>query len=212
MASQEAERHRIASELHDSLGQELLLIKNRVELALKLEPVPPELREQLVSVAETASRAIGEARRISHHLRPQQLDQLGLTRALQAMVEHAAQSTSIAFESRIEPVDDVIPPHHAIQLYRVAQEGLNNVLKHSNARHVRMLLERDIQEVRLLIEDDGGGFSGETPPLGGFGLQNIAERVQILGGTFAVSSRPGGGVSLRVVIPISPETPPPAPS
>jgi PAS domain S-box-containing protein len=208
IASQEAERRRIAGELHDSLGQNLLLVKHRVQAALSRPDLAPEPRQQLAGILDLTGEAIGEVRRISHDLRPYQLDQLGFTRALGTMIENAAGSTSVVFKHKLEPVDDVITGDAATNLYRAAQECINNILKHAQARIVRIVLERDIHHVRLWIADDGRGFElggtvGYAARSNGLGLKNIAERVRILGGTLTVQSEPGGGTRIEALIPIS---------
>jgi PAS domain S-box-containing protein len=206
IASQEAERRRIAGELHDSLGQNLLLIKNRSELALGVAGTRPEVLRQLESINEVASQAIEEVRQISHDLRPYQLDQLGLTRSLEVMIDNAARSSSIVFERKLDFADDGIAGDAATNLYRVVQECLNNVLKHSRARHARVELERDIHELRLHLSDDGVGFDASTaqaPGATAFGLRNIAERVRIMGGRLRITSRPGAGTSTEVRIPLA---------
>jgi PAS domain S-box-containing protein len=206
IATQEAERQRIAGELHDGLGQNLLLVKNRAQLALAVAGAAPELRQQLEGIQDIASQAIAEVRQISQNLHPYQLDHLGLTRALEAMIDNAAQSTAIAFERKLEVVDEVFCGDAATNFYRIVQESLNNVLKHSQAQRVRVEVERDVRDVRLLIEDDGRGFDmgGRVKPgaAGGFGLKNIAERVRILGGRLKLDSKPGVGTRLEVAIPI----------
>jgi len=205
LAAQEQERKRLAGELHDSLGQNLLLVKNRAQLGLAVAGAPPELRQQLEGIREVAAQAIDEVRQISHDLRPYQLDQLGFTRALEVMVDNAAKSSGINFTRKLEAADDVLSGEAAINLYRVAQECFNNILKHSQARNVRIELERDVREVRLAIQDDGQGFDPtqaariEASP--GFGLRNIAERVRILGGVFKVESGTGKGTRMEVTIP-----------
>lgn len=205
IASQEAERRRIAGELHDSLGQNLLLIKNRAQLALAIGPPHPRAREQLDGIGHLAALAIAEVRQISRDLRPYQVDQLGLTRALEAMLETAATASGLVIERKLETVDEVFPLEAAINLYRVVQESLNNVLKHSGAGLARVELERDLRLVRLLIQDDGRGFDARTGSEPGnnrgFGLRNIVERVSILGGTVTWDSRPGQGTRMEVRIP-----------
>ena len=206
IASQEAERRRIAAELHDSLGQNLLLAKNRAQLALSSGLASPETREQLEAIRDVASQAIAEVRQIARALHPYQLDHLGLTRAVEAMIENAAQSTNIVFEHKLDPVDDVFSPESATHLYRVVQECLTNALKHAQARSVRIRLERDVRQVRLLVKDNGRGFTPEQRPAGGssigLGLKHIAERVRILNGTLQISSAPATGTAIEVVIPI----------
>jgi signal transduction histidine kinase len=205
IASQEAERGRIAGELHDSLGQELILIKNRVQLALNSAASPSDLRAQLQRLHEMAAQAIAELRQISRDLRPHHLDQLGLTRALETVIGAAAQSSNLAIERKLDSVDDLFPPERAIHLYRVVQESLSNILKHAQARSVRIGLERGLRHVRLWIEDDGRGLpvapGGSDPPAGGLGLGSMAERVRILGGTFGIASGSDRGTRIEIEIP-----------
>jgi PAS domain S-box-containing protein len=210
IASQEAERRRIAGELHDSLGQNLLLIKNRAQLALAAAGLPPEFRRQLESMQDMAAQAIAEVRQISHDLRPYQLDQLGLTRALASMIDGAARNTALHFTHQLDAVDDLFAPEAATNLYRVVQESLNNILHHARAAHAHVTLERDVRQVRLEIADDGCGFApGEGAPAsrkeGGLGLANIAERVRIVNGTLRIDSAPGRGTRLEVTIPLPDE-------
>ena len=209
IASQEAERSRIAGELHDSLGQNLLLIKNRAQLALASGAIPPDLAWQLESIQDMAGQSITEVRQISHDLRPYQLDQLGLTRALEALVDGAARNTGFQFTKKLDAVDDVLSPDAATNLYRIVQESLNNILHHARAHHAHVALERDLRELRLLVEDDGRGFTpGEPAPArteGGFGLRNVAERVRILGGVLCINSAPGRGTRVELTIPLPDE-------
>jgi PAS domain S-box-containing protein len=202
IASQEAERERIAGELHDSLGQNLSVIKNQTQLLLLRNGMPSEIRTQIEAISDTASVAIAEIRRISQDLHPYQLDHLGLTRALDALVESAGNASTIAFSKRFEPVDDVFSREAAASLYRIVQEGVTNILKYSEAKSSRVTLERDLREALLVIEDDGRGFKpGEARK--GMGLKNIAERARILGGRLKLDSSPGQGVRIELAIPIT---------
>lgn len=207
--SQEAERRRIAGELHDSLGQNLLLIHNRVQQALS-HPIDGPAWEQLTAIGQLTSEAIAEVRNISRDLRPYQLDQLGLTYALHLLIDGVAKSSGLVIERKLDQADDAVNSEGAINLYRIVQETLTNILKHSEARKVRVQLERDIHHLLLWITDDGKGFpaDGFNPATskGGLGLRNIFERVRILGGTLKIHSAPGQGTSLEVTVPI-PESP-----
>lgn len=209
LAAQEQERKRLAGELHDSLGQNLLLVKNRAQLGLSVPGSPPELQQQLEGIREVAVQAIDEVRQMSHYLRPYQLDQLGFTRALELMIETMAKSSGIHFTSKLDSVDQVFSADAATNLYRVAQECFNNILKHSQAKNVRVELERDVHEVKLIVQDDGRGFeprraAGVEAPLG-FGLKNIAERIRILGGVLKLESGEGRGARVEVAIPTAEE-------
>ena len=203
IASQEAERRRIAGELHDSLGQNLLLIKNRIAQALKSPSLTAAAQDHLQAAAQLASDAIAEVRHISHDLRPYQLDQIGLTRSLAAMIDKAAESTGIEFERHIEDIDDVFSSDAATNLYRVVQECINNVLKHAAARHVKIDIERDVRHVRLRITDDGQGFATAPGEGSGMGLRNVVERVRLMGGTLRLHTAPGEGAFVEVAIPVS---------
>lgn len=204
IASQEAERTRIARELHDSLGQNLLLIKNRAQLEMAKIQLPDSVREELQSISNLASQAIAEVRQISHDLHPPQLDILGLTRALRALIDNADESSAIVINGKFDSVDDAFPREGATNIYRIVQECLNNILKHSRAKNVRITLEHDVHEVLLKIEDDGCGFKiGDVSK--GIGLKNIAERVRMLGGKLALDSQPYMGTRIEITIPISAE-------
>jgi PAS domain S-box-containing protein len=203
IASQEAERKRIAAELHDSMGQNLLLIKNLAQM-IERTPEAAPVFEQVATINHLARLCIDEARQISRDLHPYQLDHLGLKRALEAMVEHSAQASSIEFTSKFEAVDDLFAGDAAMNLYRVVQESMNNILKHSQARHVNIRLERDIHEVVLRIDDDGIGFTVDAVGRRkGLGLKNISERVRMIGGRLAMVSAPGQGTRIEAVFPIA---------
>jgi signal transduction histidine kinase len=207
IASQEAERARIARELHDSLGQNLLLIKNRAQLEMAKTKLPAELREELQGISNLASQAIAEVRQISHDLHPPQLDILGLTRALRALIDNADESSTVAISGKFDSADDLFPREAATNVYRIVQESLNNILKHSRAKKARITLERDVHEVLLKIEDDGCGFKTGKDGDGakGLGLKNIAERVRMLGGKIKLDSKPDKGTHIEITIPISAE-------
>jgi PAS domain S-box-containing protein len=207
IASQEAERTRIAAELHDSLGQNLLLIKNRAQMELaKLKP-DDYLHAKLQGISDITSQAIAEVRQISHDLHPQQLDLLGLTRALRALIENTRESSMIAIDGKFDSVDDLFPREAATNVYRIVQESLNNILKHSRAKNARITLERDVHEVLLKIEDDGCGFKTGKDGGGGkgLGLKNIAGRARMIGGKMKLDSEPDKGTRIEITIPIPAE-------
>ncbi|HEX3625169.1 MAG TPA: MASE1 domain-containing protein [Verrucomicrobiae bacterium] len=201
IASQEAERERIAGELHDSLGQNLSIIKNQAQLLLLNNELPPDVRADVEAIGNMTALVIADMRRISQDLHPYQLDHLGLTGALDALVESAGNASTIAFRKRFEPVDDAFSREAAASLYRIVQEGVNNILKYSEAKNSRVTLERDVREALLVIEDDGRGFKPDEVRQG-MGLKNIAERARILGGRLQLDSSPGHGVRIELAIPI----------
>ncbi|MFL6333109.1 MAG: two-component regulator propeller domain-containing protein [Pyrinomonadaceae bacterium] len=203
--SQENERKRIAAELHDSLGQDLLIIKNRAALGLKLLGDADRTREQMERIAGTASQAITEVREIAYNLRPYHLDEIGLTQSLEELVERVANASPIRFASDIDNINDLCPKDSAINLYRIVQEGLNNVVKHSAASEAKLLVRRNTREIEVTIEDNGKGFvtaSETTKRKAGFGLTGLSERARILGGTLTVESAPGRGTTVRFRLPV----------
>jgi signal transduction histidine kinase/ligand-binding sensor domain-containing protein len=206
LESQENERKRIASELHDSLGQSLLVMKNYAVMALRDTATIEKMREQLGEISAAASSSIEEVRTIARALRPYQLDRFGLTKTLEDAAELLAKSGSLKIETQIENVDGIFSAEAEISLYRVIQEWLSNVAKHARASTARVGVRKESGLVRLLLEDDGIGFdatavmnrSGRET---GFGLVNLRERVRLLGGVLKIDSAPGGGTRMTVDIP-----------
>ncbi len=206
--SQETERQRIAAELHDSLGQTLLVIKNRANLASHALGDSEAAQEQLDEISASASDAIDEVRTIAHNLRPYHLDRFGLTRTLRAMCTQATRSSGIGFQVEMDSIDGLFPKQTEINVYRIIQEAVNNVIKHSGASEARFLVQRREQAVELSIRDNGRGFNGmmrdgqkaetaEASP-GGFGFIGMAERARLIGGTFAVNSIPDSGTTITI--------------
>lgn len=202
IASQEADRARIAGDLHDSLGQTLSVIKNHAQLMLLQKRLSLNTRKQIETISEATATAIAEMRRISQDLHPYQLDHLGLTRSLESLIDGAAQASKIHFNRKLDPVDDAFSGDAAANLYRVVQECLNNILKHSGAHAASVTLARGIHDMQLVIEDDGAGFDPKKNG-SGMGLKNIAERTRILHGTLKIEAAPEKGARIEIKIPIS---------
>src|SRR5262249_52447828 len=150
-------------------------------------------REQLNEISETASLALEETRHIVHDLRPFQLDKIGLTSTLKFTVEQIAASSGIQITSEITELDGVFGPDEEITFYRIVQECLNNIVKHSAAAEARVLIERDDSTIKLQVTDNGRGFAMEALDRrkGGFGLAGMVERVRMLGGSSTIESAPG---------------------
>ena len=204
--AQEQERKRIATELHGRLGQSLLIIKNRAELGLNSATKVPVMAEQLKEISALCSVALEETRRTARQLGPRYLEQLGLAEALDAMIDQVASSTEIRFERKLEPVDDLLPTEAATSVYRIAEEALNNVMKHAQTSSARVHLIRDLRHVRLIIQDNGSGFEpAHLNGNGGLGLAEIGERVRILAGKLEIESHRGRGTTLTISIPFKEE-------
>jgi signal transduction histidine kinase/ligand-binding sensor domain-containing protein len=205
IASQENERRRISGELHDSLGQRLIIIKNHALYLLrpKADLQSQEERRQTIEEINTeASLAIDETRTISYDLRPFQLDRLGLSKAIEALIRSASRATGIHFSTNIADIDTSFPEDLRINFYRILQEGVNNIMKHSGATEAEISVEKTSRGISLSIRDNGIGFFPQQKVTGiskgGFGLTGIRERALLLGGTVEVESQPGVGTLLVI--------------
>ena len=207
IASQEAERKRVAAEMHDSLGQHLVVIKNLALFLLRSKknvPATENDAQTITEISDEASSAIEETRAISYNLRPFHLDRLGLTKAIEAMIRTAGTASNIHFTSDLDNIDDLFAEDLRINFYRIVQESLGNIMKHSQATEVVIRLKRDPENVVLSIEDNGCGFTpaahASQAANSGFGLTGMAERASLLGGVFKVRSTLGQGTTVTVEI------------
>ena len=203
IASQESERKRIAAELHDGLGQDLLVIKNWVHLAKRfLEPGSGAV-EPLGEIDAAVSSSIAEVREIAYNLRPYHLDEIGLTDAIQSMIEKVAGSSSVQFQADLDSIDGLLTSDHEMSLYRVIQECINNVVKHSQASSAGVAIRRNAHELVIRIDDNGKGFDVEQARHKkghGFGLMGISERVRLLDGSNSIHSLPGIGTTITITL------------
>ena len=201
--SMEEERKRIASELHDSIGQDLLIIKNRALLALEDIKNKKNTKEQLDEISETASLAIQETREISYNLRPYQIDRLGLKKAIESIFNRAAGTTAITFTSDIDPIDNLVQKEMEIHVYRIIQECVNNILKHANASKCDVVIKHWHDRLNIDVKDNGIGFNmteKKSQESRGFGLHGILERTRLLGGAVKIESSPGNGTRILITI------------
>jgi signal transduction histidine kinase len=187
LRAQEDERRRIARELHDEAGQVLTAVKIELDLEGRKE------------AGEMVGRALAQVRDLSNLLRPTVLDDLGLVPALRGLVDDFSQRTRIdatlACSDALGPLAD----EHQVVIYRVVQEALTNVARHAGARRVQVRIEAADDRVRLAVQDDGRGVSGEPTPH--LGLLGIRERVTTLGGTLVIDGAPGRGFRIEADIP-----------
>jgi PAS domain S-box-containing protein len=203
---QDEERQRVAAELHDGLGQNLAIIKNRAMIGLRDETNQERAREQLEEIASTAAASIVEVREIAHNLRPYELDRLGLVAAIESMIERVSDSTAIKLSANLERIEGLLSPEAETSVYRIVQEGLNNVIKHSNATAARIEIKKIGNRLAITVEDNGAGMPAHVTAANGnsgnngkgFGLVGIAERVRVLGGSLAIDSRPARGTAIKI--------------
>ena len=201
IATQEGERRRIAHELHDSIGQHLVLIRNLALLPKMSAGVPGG--NHFSKIAEQAEVAIKEVETISYDLRPYQLDRLGLTKTLTSLVESFESSSPVRVTQSIQNVDGFFPKEMEINIYRIVQEALGNILKHAEATEVSITVTLSGMALQLVIADNGRGFvpSATGYTLGGLGLVGIEERAEALGGRSLIES--GDRVGTRVTVTVT---------
>ncbi len=201
--SQENERRRIASDLHDGLGQQILVIKNRAELAQRQIHDPKEIAEQLEEIMLSAVSSIGDVRSISHALRPVHLEKFGLTESLNNMCDQLQDISPPEWSYHIDDIDGIIPKEKEINFYRVLQEGVKNVINHADAEQASLMIRRTDTTINTVLWDDGKGFDPKVQKkYGGLGFLGMNERIETLGGTIDVESSPGSGTVIKIIIPI----------
>ena len=206
---QETEQRRIAADLHDGLGQSLVLLKLSLEQAARslraaASKKTAEVLEQLV---RSVKSALSEMRRIAMNLRPSMLDELGILATLSWFFrefEASGVSTRIERDIRVNEAD--VPPPLRIAIFRILQEATNNAVKHAEAERIKVSLRNGNDSIELSIEDDGKGFdSTGVGDIGAFnkglGLQSMRERAELSGGTLDISSAPGDGTKVFVCWP-----------
>jgi len=215
LMAQEAERERVARDLHDELGQ--IITALRLELGL-LQKRPPDTAEQASEAArgaaELVEKAAAELRRVCQGLRPPLLDDLGMAPAAERLAEHFEDLTGISvdFRPQLLEEDPGITPEIALCTYRILQESLTNVSRHAQATAVAVSLLREAESLHLSVYDNGQGFDPEALSGGGAGITGMTERANLVGGSLTVRSVPQEGtrVTFRAPLPriTSPFTPP----
>jgi PAS domain S-box-containing protein len=212
LEAQEAERQRVARELHDSVNQVIASAKMRVRRVAENALLNPVAREQLARCDELLVQALEENRRIAHDLRPGDLDAVGLAEACRNLCRQFEARTNVGVKTRLARLAQRWPPATELNLYRIVQEALNNVAKHARARTVRLQIALQRGDLLLRIQDDGRGFDPNAVKSvrrkgEGIGLSNMRERAAILGATCEVESAPNQGTTITVRVPAEDQGP-----
>lgn len=194
--SQETERQRLANDLHDSLGHELLVLKGDLDRAAVHDE-----NDQLRPISEKAGAAIQMVREISHNLRPPELERFGIGPALESMAHATEAATGIHMDAEIQTLDRRLDPDMELGLFRIAQEALSNMAKHSDASEGKLVFRTTDDHIDLIIEDDGRGFDFPSEGRSGLGLVGMKERALLLGGTVECLSRRTKGARVMVSLP-----------
>ncbi|HEX6699769.1 MAG TPA: GAF domain-containing sensor histidine kinase [Gaiellaceae bacterium] len=201
VAAQELERQRLARELHDETGQALTSVLLGLR-AVEEKARDEQLRGAVSEVRELVVATLQDVRRLAVELRPKALDDFGLVAALERLTQTFSEQSGIAVEFEAALGHERLPAEVETALYRIVQESLTNVVKHAQARHVSILLTRRAGAAAAVIEDDGRGFEQEAVRDGGFGLEGMRERVQLLDGRLEVETSPGAGTTLVAEVPL----------
>ena len=197
LAAQESERHRIAQELHDEVGQRLTAVLLGLKRAL--DRLPPDAAGELRLVQETARTSLDEVRRVARGLRPGVLEDLGLVPALKAMVSELSAQTDLQVRRSMDQAFPALRSEAELVIFRVAQEAFTNVTRHADARTVELSLRRTPRTVSLRIADDGRGIRADAA---GAGINGIRERALLLGGQLSVAVGKSGGTEVRLDLPL----------
>ena len=210
--AQEAERGRVALELHDHVTQLLcaILVRSQV-LADQLSARDGPAEAEAIRLRDLLGQAAEAVERIARHLRPSVLDHLGLVPVLRSDAAEFAARTGLSLQVACGRLTARLPADAELACYRILQEALSNVEQHARARHVTVRLVQRSAVVEMIINDDGIGFDPDPRPGGrkmnpGFGLLSMRERAASVGGTWSVTSAPGQGTSIRTQIPFRHET------
>ncbi len=203
----EGERKRIAREIHDDLGQNLLALRIEADmLATRTAAGHPRLHERARSTLSQIDATIKSVRQIINDLRPNVLD-LGLSAAVEWQIAEFRRRTGIACELVDEPTEVALSDHAATAFFRILQESLSNIVRHAHATSVRVVLRSNGHYLSMTVSDNGIGLGAhERGKVGSFGLVGIEERISILGGTFSIGSTDGEGTTVCVSVPLQPDS------
>lgn len=203
--SQEDERKRLSKELHDSLGQNLLVIKNRLALFQMNENPDPE---EISDLSDLIKESIDEVKEISSNLHPHQLERLGFNKAIQSMINKISASSNISIELISDDITGLLSRDREINLYRIIQESLNNIVKHSDSQKALIEILRSDNLIKVRVEDYGKGFDFygteiDKNLIEGLGLKSINERARILGSELKIESGIGKGTKIYLTFNIN---------
>jgi two-component system sensor histidine kinase UhpB len=198
LAAQEAERVGIARDLHDEVGQVLTGVLLHLDA---IAATAPAQREEIDEAKQSVRRALDEVRRISSELRPEMLEHLGLVSALTELATTFGRVSGVRVQRQLDQALPALDDDTELAVYRIAQESLTNVARHAGASHVTIALTGNSNGIVLSVVDDGRGIVGSPAEHGG--LHSMRERAALVGGDLAVRTAAGGGVEVRLEIPVS---------
>jgi two-component system sensor histidine kinase UhpB len=201
IGAQEAERLRVAQELHDEIGQSLTAAL--LQLARVRKHAGPELEEEVAAATETVRSNLDDLRRIAQRLRPQALDELGLTSALSQFSARLSAQVGLPIDAHLDSQLPALTREEELVIYRVAQEALTNVVRHARATQSELTLERGPDRLTLRVADNGRGLDGDSAMSGG--IRGMHERAALIHADLSVAPRQGGGTEVILHVPLSPD-------
>jgi PAS domain S-box-containing protein len=204
--AQEEERKRISHELHDDTIQLLIALSRQLDALTSAKDISEDVRQKLEELWNQTDNIVKGVRRLSQDLRPAAIDRLGLLPAIRWLAEESEKYSGIKTRVNVIGKEHRLPEEAAIALFRIIQEALRNVSKHSNATRAGIIVEFHEKKTRITIADNGKGFTppdqvADLPKIGKLGLAGMQERVQLLGGAISMQSEPGKGMTITVEMP-----------
>jgi len=205
--AQEQERTRIARELHDDLGQRLGLLANELEQLHQDTSTPPEVGGRAATLQKQATQLAMDIQTLSHELHSSKLEYLGIAAAMRAFCQEFGDQTKVKIDFKSHDLPSPLAPNISLCLFRVLQEALQNSLKHSKVRYVKVQLWGTSNEIHLTVSDSGAGFDSEAARQNrGLGLISMEERLKLVNGKFSIESQPKRGTTIHARVPVSSES------
>jgi PAS domain S-box-containing protein len=203
IASQEQERARIGRELHDDINQRLAMLSLELE---QLQENPSEIQPRVKELRRQMAEVSNDVQALSHDLHSSKLEYLGVVAGMKSWCKEFAERQRMQIDFKSD-VPSAVPLEIGLTLFRVLQEALHNVIKHSGARQVEVQLQEDSSEIHLIISDSGRGFDPESAFQGkGLGLTSMRERIRLVNGTISIESKQSGGTTINVRVPLAADT------
>ena len=192
LASQEQERNKVAMDLHDSVGQQLMLLSRRIK------------NSDDSMLQELAAETLANLRAVSHNLYPVVLKRLGFSQAAQELVNSTDENSDVFFTTEIADIDNIINEEQSLHLYRILQETLQNIIKHAKAKSVLVEVVSYKNKIELIVKDNGVGFNYKEVLDAGtsLGIKSIQERCKMIHANLNINSKPNVGTTLKVTLPI----------
>lgn len=201
--AQEKERRRVAREIHDGPAQSLANLVLRVEIAQKMiDKNKEEASNELEELKNIVKSSVTDVRKIIYALRPMSLEELGLVPTLRKYIDRFVEETGVHLDFEVLGEAEKLPSSYEVTIFRLIQEGLNNIKKHARASSGRVVLEFDSQNIKILIADDGQGFDSDKRQEDSYGLASMKERCSLLQGDFQIKSNPGQGTRIDIRLPV----------